>query len=161
MASSQLHLGVALDGAGYHPAAWRVSSVEPSALFTAAHYLELTRRAESAQLDFVTLDDSLGLQTGGEEAVRGYFAASRIPFPDQANEIIAIGASGDSVLVEFWLTGTHLGPLRTPKGNIAPTGKAFRVRMMASFEFAAGSDNIICERPYFDRRAVIAALGLG
>jgi hypothetical protein len=33
--------------------------------------------------------------------------------------------------------------------------------MMASFEFAAGSDNIICERPYFDRRAVIAALGLG
>lgn len=71
MASSQLHLGVALDGAGYHPAAWRVSGVEPSALFTAAHYLELTRRAESAQLDFVTLDDSLGLQTGGEEAVRG------------------------------------------------------------------------------------------
>jgi hypothetical protein len=31
-------------------------------------------------------------------AVRGYFAASRIPFPDQADEIIAIGASGDSVL---------------------------------------------------------------
>ena len=30
---------------------------------------------------------------------------------------------GDSVLVEFWLTGTHLGPLRTPKGEIAPTGK--------------------------------------
>ena len=74
----------------------------------------------------------------GEAAVRGYFAASRIPFPDQANEIIAIAADGDSVLVEFWLTGTHLGPLRTPKGEIAPTGRAFRVRMMASFEFAAG-----------------------
>jgi ketosteroid isomerase-like protein len=44
----------------------------------------------------------------GEEAVRGYFAASRIPFPDQANEIIAIGQSGDSVLVEFWLTGTPI-----------------------------------------------------
>ncbi len=59
----------------------------------------------------------------GEDAVRGYFAASRTPFPDQANEIIAIGAGGDTVLVEFWLTGTHLGPLRTPKGEIAPTGK--------------------------------------
>ena len=59
----------------------------------------------------------------GEEAVRGYFAASRIPFPDQANEIIAIAADGDTVLVEFWLTGTHLGPLRTPKGEIAPTGR--------------------------------------
>ena len=49
----------------------------------------------------------------GEDAVRSYFRASRIPFPDQGNEIIAIAAEGDSVLVEFWLTGTHLGPLRT------------------------------------------------
>src|SRR5436190_21483655 len=94
----------------------------------------------------------------GEEAVRGYFAASRVPLQDQANEIIAISAGGESVLVEFWLTGTHLGPLRTPKGEIAPTGKAFRVRMMASFEFAPGTAKIICERPYFDRRAVITAL---
>jgi ketosteroid isomerase-like protein len=97
----------------------------------------------------------------GEAAVRGYFAASRTPFPDQANEIIAIGTGGDTVLVEFWLTGTHLGPLRTPKGEIAATGKTFRVRMMASFEFARDSAKIVCERPYFDQRAVIRALGLG
>jgi ketosteroid isomerase-like protein len=96
----------------------------------------------------------------GEAAVRGYFAASRTPFPDQANEIIAIATEGDTVLVEFWLTGTHLGPLRTPKGEIAPTRKAFRVRMMASFAFAPGSAKIVCERPYFDQRAVIRALGL-
>ena len=35
----------------------------------------------------------------GEEQVRGYFHGSRIPFPDQGNEIIAIAAEGDSVLV--------------------------------------------------------------
>lgn len=97
----------------------------------------------------------------GEEAVRAYFAASRTPFPDQGNEIIAIAAGGDSVLVEFWLTGTHLGPLRLPDRTVAPTGEAFRVRMMASFEFAPGSDRIICERPYFDQGAVLRALGLG
>ena len=96
----------------------------------------------------------------GEAAVRGYFAASRTPFPDQGNEIIAIAAAGDSVLVELWLTGTHLGPLRTPGGVVAPTGKTFRVRVMASFEFAPGSDKIVCERPYFDQRAVVKALGL-
>lgn len=97
----------------------------------------------------------------GEEAVRGYFAASRTPFPDQGNEIIAIAADGDSVLVEFWLTGTHLGPLRLSGGRVAePTGKAFRVRMAASFEFAPGSDKIVCERPYFDQGAVVRALGL-
>ena len=97
----------------------------------------------------------------GEKAVRGYFAASRTPFPDQGNEIIAIAADGDSVLVEFWLTGTHLGPLRLPGGRTAePTGKGFRVRMAASFEFAPGSDKIVCERPYFDQGAVTRALGL-
>ena len=97
----------------------------------------------------------------GEAAVRGYFAASRTPFPDQANEIIAIGAGGDTVLVEFWLTGTHLGPLRLPGGVAAPSGKAFRVRIAATFEFEPGSDKIVCERPYFDQGAVIRALGLG
>ena len=96
----------------------------------------------------------------GEAAVRAYFAASRTPFPDQGNEIIAIAHGGDTVLVEFWLTGTHLGPLKLPDRTVEPTGKAFRVRMAATFEFAPGSDKIVCERPYFDQGAVVRALGL-
>lgn len=64
------------------------------------------------------------------------------------------------MLVEFWLTGTHLGPLRMGDKVVAPTGRGFRVRMMASFEFAPGSAKILCERPYFDQGAVIRALGL-
>jgi ketosteroid isomerase-like protein len=96
----------------------------------------------------------------GEAAVRGYFAASRTPFPDQGNEIIAISHGGDTVLVEFWLTGTHLGPLRLGTRTISPTGRRFRVRMAASFEFAPNSDKIVCERPYFDQGAVLRALEL-
>lgn len=97
----------------------------------------------------------------GEAAVRGYFAASRTPFPDQGNEIIAIAHAGDTVLVEFWLTGTHLGPLRLPDRTVEATGKPFRIRMAASFEFAAGGDRIVCERPYYDQFAVLRALELG
>lgn len=96
----------------------------------------------------------------GEEAVRRYFAASRTPFPDQGNEIIAISHSENTVLVEFWLTGTHLGPLVLGGKTIAPTGRKFRVRMAASFEFKPGSDRILCERPYFDQGAVLRALDL-
>lgn len=98
----------------------------------------------------------------GEAAVRSYFAASREPFPDQSNEVIAIAADGNSntVLVEFWLTGTHLGPLKLGLRTIEPTGRAFRIRMAASFEFAPGSDRIVCERPYYDQSAVMKALGL-
>ena len=96
----------------------------------------------------------------GEEAVRGYFEASRTPFPDQSNEIIALAHSENTVLVEFWLMGTHLGPLKLPGRVVEPTGKSFRVRMAATFEFGEGSDKIICERPYFDQGAVLRDLGL-
>lgn len=98
----------------------------------------------------------------GEEAVRGYFRSSRTPFPDQANEIIAIAADpvSDVVLVEFWLTGTHLGPLRLADRTVEATGRSFRVRMAASFEFAHGSDRIVCERPFYDREAVLRTLDL-
>jgi len=96
----------------------------------------------------------------GEAAVRAYFVASRTPFPDQGNEIIAIAHAGDTVLVEFWLTGTHLGPLKIGDRIVPPTGRAFRVRMAATFEFRPGSDRIICERPYFDQGMVIRAIGL-
>ncbi|MDE2437235.1 MAG: nuclear transport factor 2 family protein [Sphingomonadales bacterium] len=98
----------------------------------------------------------------GEEQVRRYFQLSRIPFPDQGNEIIAIAGDGDSdtVLVEFWLTGTHLGPLVLLGKTIPPTGRTFRVRMAASFEFAPGSDLILCERPYYDQAMVLKALDL-
>lgn len=96
----------------------------------------------------------------GEAEVRRYFAASRTPFPDQGNEVIAIAATGDTVLVEFWLTGTHLGPLNIGSKVIEATGRSFRIRMAASFEFAPGSALIICERPYYDQSAVLSALGL-
>ncbi len=96
----------------------------------------------------------------GEEAVRAYFAASRTPFPDQGNEIIAIAHAGETVLVEFWLTGTHLGPLKVGKETIDPTGRTFRVRMAATFEFKPASDRIVCERPYFDQGMVLRAIGL-
>ena len=96
----------------------------------------------------------------GEAEVREYFRRSRTTFPDQGNEVIAMAATGDFVLVEFWLTGTHLGDLKTPKGVVAATGRTFRVRMMASFEFAPGSDKIVCERPYVSQRVILKALDL-
>ena len=94
----------------------------------------------------------------GEEEVRGYFHASRTPFPDQGNEIIALAHVDNTVLVEFWLTGTHKGPLNMGGRTIEPTGKSFRVRMAATFEFPPGGDKIICERPYYDPTQIAKAL---
>ncbi|MFC4273998.1 ester cyclase [Achromobacter aloeverae] len=96
----------------------------------------------------------------GTDAVMGYFESSREAFPDLVNEIICIAATGDTVLVEFWLQGTHLGPLVARGQRYEPTGRTFRVRMAASFEFAPGSDRIVCERPYTSVDAKLIALRL-
>ncbi|MEV4646586.1 LLM class flavin-dependent oxidoreductase [Saccharopolyspora sp. NPDC049357] len=60
---TQLHLAVALDGTGWHPASWRSAHARPGELFTAGYWLDLVRRAESGLLDFVTFADSLGPQS--------------------------------------------------------------------------------------------------
>ncbi|MEV5342601.1 LLM class flavin-dependent oxidoreductase [Streptomyces sp. NPDC052676] len=62
-ASPPLHLAVALDGAGWHPAAWRDPSARPRDLFTAGYWADLVTEAERGLLDFVTIEDDLGPQS--------------------------------------------------------------------------------------------------
>ncbi|MCP2321599.1 hypothetical protein HDA40_000106 [Hamadaea flava] len=45
----------------------------------------------------------------GDTAVRGYYHDTRVAFPDQHHEIIALRHADDAVIVEFWLMGTHQG----------------------------------------------------
>ena len=58
-----LHLAVALDGAGWHPAAWREPAARPTELFTARYWTDLVTTAEAGKLDFVTIEDGLGPQS--------------------------------------------------------------------------------------------------
>ncbi|MDP9844356.1 LLM class flavin-dependent oxidoreductase [Streptosporangium lutulentum] len=82
MSAASLHLAVALDGAGWHPAAWRDPAAFPKDLFTAAYWAALVAEAERGLLDFVTIEDSLALQStrhegpdGRTDQVRGRFDA--------------------------------------------------------------------------------------
>ncbi|MEV4219072.1 LLM class flavin-dependent oxidoreductase [Nonomuraea sp. NPDC049725] len=58
-----LHLAVALDGAGWHPAAWREPTARPETIFSARYWAAQVAEAERGLLDFVTIEDSLGLQS--------------------------------------------------------------------------------------------------
>ncbi|MET8152887.1 LLM class flavin-dependent oxidoreductase [Actinoplanes sp. NPDC049668] len=62
-AAVPLHLAVALDGAGWHPAAWRAPNARPAELFRPGYWVDLVREAERGLLDLVTIEDSLGLQS--------------------------------------------------------------------------------------------------
>jgi alkanesulfonate monooxygenase SsuD/methylene tetrahydromethanopterin reductase-like flavin-dependent oxidoreductase (luciferase family) len=73
-----LHLAVALDGAGWHPAAWREPEARPAELLSARYWTDLVTEAERGLLDFVTFEDSLSLQSarrlepdGATDQVRG------------------------------------------------------------------------------------------
>lgn len=88
----------------------------------------------------------------GPEAVMEYFRTSRAAFPDQRNELIALHHADDVVIAEFWLLGTHRGPLL----GIEPTGREFRCRMAAFFVFE-GRD-LVCERVYFDSATILRQL---
>ncbi|EPD66938.1 LLM class flavin-dependent oxidoreductase [Streptomyces sp. HGB0020] len=60
---SHLHLAVALDGTGWHPASWREQVARPHHLFTAGYWADQVAEAERGLLDFVTFEDGLGLQS--------------------------------------------------------------------------------------------------
>jgi steroid delta-isomerase-like uncharacterized protein len=88
----------------------------------------------------------------GEEGVREYFRDTRTAFPDQRNELISLRHADDAVITEFWLLGTHKGPLM----GVAPTGREFRCRMTAFFLFDGAG--LVCERVYFDSATILRQL---
>jgi alkanesulfonate monooxygenase SsuD/methylene tetrahydromethanopterin reductase-like flavin-dependent oxidoreductase (luciferase family) len=73
-----LHLGVALEGTGWHPASWRDPDARPAELLTAPYWSDLVQEAERGLLDFVSIEDGLHLQSedpahpdGRTDRVRG------------------------------------------------------------------------------------------
>jgi alkanesulfonate monooxygenase SsuD/methylene tetrahydromethanopterin reductase-like flavin-dependent oxidoreductase (luciferase family) len=80
-----LHLAVALDGAGWHPAAWREPSARPNELLSARYWASLAATAERGLLDLLTIEDGFGLQSsnfyrpdGRVDQVRGRLDAQLI-----------------------------------------------------------------------------------
>jgi alkanesulfonate monooxygenase SsuD/methylene tetrahydromethanopterin reductase-like flavin-dependent oxidoreductase (luciferase family) len=61
--STPLHLAGALDGAGWHPAAWREADARPADLLTPGYWVDQVREAEAGLLDLVTIEDALSLQS--------------------------------------------------------------------------------------------------
>ncbi|HYO04789.1 MAG TPA: LLM class flavin-dependent oxidoreductase [Mycobacterium sp.] len=59
----RLHLAIALDGTGWHPASWREPGARPADLLTPGYWTDLVIAAERGLLDFVTIEDGLTLQS--------------------------------------------------------------------------------------------------
>ena len=89
----------------------------------------------------------------GDDEVLAYHRAQRTAFPDQRHENVRFHFADDSVVAEFDLLGTNRGDfLGQP-----PTGKAFRVPVIAVFFF--DGDRITNERVYLDAASLLTQIG--
>jgi alkanesulfonate monooxygenase SsuD/methylene tetrahydromethanopterin reductase-like flavin-dependent oxidoreductase (luciferase family) len=68
--TTNVHLGVSINGAGHHPAAWLLTP-DAGRLFTLDHLRHVVAMADRGGLDFVALDDAFGLQAAGTAGFRG------------------------------------------------------------------------------------------
>ena len=54
-----VQIAVALDGAGWHPAAWREADAQPRELTSPRYWRDLVRAADAAGIVFATIEDAL------------------------------------------------------------------------------------------------------
>ena len=90
----------------------------------------------------------------GADAVVAYHRAQRTAFPDQRHEHVRMHiADDDTIVSEFDLLGTNTGELL----GMEPTGRAFRVAVIAVFTFEG--DRITNERVYLDGASLLRQIG--
>ena len=89
----------------------------------------------------------------GDDEVLAYHRNQRTAFPDQRHENVRHHVAADAVISEFDLLGTNLGAFY----GLPPTGKAFRVPVVAVFFFEG--DRIVNERVYLDSASMLTQIG--
>lgn len=100
-------VGIALDGAGWHPSAWRESGVAPDALFGPDYWQDLAVTADGSGADYLTIDDSLSLQGSGAPGAQG-------EIPPRPRHGIVSGRL-DAALLASWIAP------RTTRIGLIPT----------------------------------------
>jgi alkanesulfonate monooxygenase SsuD/methylene tetrahydromethanopterin reductase-like flavin-dependent oxidoreductase (luciferase family) len=103
-------IGVALDGAGSHPASWLEPDADTDGLFGAERLVHLVQTAEAIGVDFVTLDDSLALQEAPTGAVFGHL--------DAHLSLARVAPVTSRIGLLPTITVTHTEPFHTSK-NVA------------------------------------------
>ncbi len=110
---------MALDGAGWHPTAWREPGACPTELFTGRYWLEQVRQAQEGLLDFVTIADSHRLQSshgdapdGRVDQVRGRLDATLIAaWVAPLTRHLGIVPAAGTTLTEPFLLSTQIATL--------------------------------------------------
>jgi alkanesulfonate monooxygenase SsuD/methylene tetrahydromethanopterin reductase-like flavin-dependent oxidoreductase (luciferase family) len=124
-----MYLAAALDGAGWHPAAWREPDARPAELFTAGYWTDLVREAEHGLLDFVTIEDSFSARSTVDDRLDRVYGRL-----DAALIASAVAPRTSGIGLVPSVVATHTEPFHISKAiatlDYASAGRAgYRVRI--------------------------------
>lgn len=110
-------------------------------------------------------EDAVLVQSGEPAPIRGRAATEKNyagffkAFPDWKVDWSPFMCSGDTIIFEGVARGTFSGPMTTPQGDVAPTGKKIALRF-TFFAKISREGLIVEDRTYFDNLDFMQQLGL-
>jgi len=114
----------------------------------------LSLSAEDCYYDEVATHSKLTGRDNVLVAMKGWANA----FPNVEGTCEHISADGNKTTIQITWKGKHTGPLHTPDGEIAPTGKDIEIRACQVAEIEDGKIKTI--QNYFDMMTMMTQLGL-
>jgi steroid delta-isomerase-like uncharacterized protein len=144
----------------------QATAVSPQALTEAAKALIIAyndknwEKAKAAITpDFLYDEVGTGRRVEGADQTLAAWKGWAQAFPDSKGSFDRAHVAGnDTVVLELTWRGTHQGPLGTPMGNIAPTGKSIEVRAVAIVEMKG--EKARSQRHFFDMATLLQQIGL-
>lgn len=119
-----------------------------------AHDATALTANEAPDIEF----EAPGVKLRGRQQVAEFFATYWLAFPDAKVTVRNQVIDGLTVVSENLLIGIHSGPLRTPNGDIAPTGRRVESRGIVVQRVQAGL--VASEHLYFDQLEMLGQLGV-
>ena len=131
----------------------RIAQVEQHIRLENAHDLDgvLQTFGDTAQYD----DEPWGEHYQGRDGVRQFYEQLMRALPDLQIEVQRRHVTGDAILVEVMIRGTHLGPWR----GLPATGRRVECPLCGVYTFDA-QNRLAGERIYYDRGTVLRQLGI-
>lgn len=118
---------------------------------------DVKKFAATYAADAVVYDPFYPQPMKGRDAVEQDMVELLRAFPDMRFSAGPLFQDGDTVAAEFTLRGTHEGPLASPDGEIAATGRPIENHGAVFSTFNAAGE-VAEERRYYDAGSLLAQL---
>jgi ketosteroid isomerase-like protein len=118
---------------------------------------DLDEAARAFSPDVETIEPGAGTIRGVDQW-KAYGAGFRRAMPDARLNFKSAVEQGNTLAVEGTFTGTHTGPLLTPTGEVAPTGRSIELPYIDVYTAEGGL--LVTHRVYYDQITMLAQLGL-